>query len=124
MHKLLTIFLCFFIFAGCKKDEPSGVEIRIENSTDIAMDSVQLLYDNTNYNYGKIQPDSTTNYHFYETFIDAPATTFSSDGHKILSGGILPPNPPYPYLADGKYILKIFADSLFPTGYNAEFIKE
>jgi len=124
MHKVLTIVCCFIILAGCKKNEPVGIEIRAENSTNVAIDSVQLMYDNSQYNYGTVQPGDTTGYHFYETLIDATATTFVLDGHQILAGGILPPNPPYPHLSDGKYILRIFADSLFPTGYNAEFIKE
>ena len=126
MHKLLTVVFCFIIFAGCKKDEPGGIEIRAENFTDEEIDSVMLAYDITSFDYGKINPGETTSYHFYDSMVDNAATTFVlNNNNKILAGYILidlPPGPPH--LTNGKYTLKIFPDTTLPSGYNAKFLKE
>ena len=70
LYKLLMtkfIFIFFFVIAlsSCKKSEPTGVRISIENNTSFALDSVKLVYDTTNYNYGTILPGKATEYIFF-----------------------------------------------------------
>src|SRR5262245_17846305 len=126
MNKIRATILCLLILAACKKDgrgTMSGIEIRIENSTDVEIDSVMMVYDITYYNYGKISAGKTTPSHSYESMVDNPASTFVLNGNKILAGHIFI-DPPFPQLASGRYILKISADTTLSSVYNAEFLKQ
>ena len=124
MTKIIFISLFVTAFCSCKKNEPSGVMIRIENNTNFTLDSAKLVYDTTNYNYGTILPRQATEYIFFNSMPDAPAARADSANIKIIAGRFLPPNSyPTPILASGKYTLQIFPDSNLFYHYNARFIK-
>ena len=121
-------FLAFFLFAitfsACKKSESNGVMISIENNTSFTLDSVKLVYDPSNYNFGTILPGKATGYLFFKSMPTAPAVTADSANKKFFAGQIFPPNSfPYPNLANGKYTLQIFPDTTLFYLYNAKFIK-
>jgi hypothetical protein len=121
------IIICFFIIAsfGCKKNAPTGIMIRIENNTSIALDSVVLVYDTTDYNYGTILPNQTTQYVDFKSMPNGPAAIADTANTKILTGHLIPPNTiPIPMLAIGKYTLQIFPDSTFLYHYDAKFIRD
>lgn len=120
------ILICFFVIAsfGCKKNVPAGVMISIENNTSFTFDSVRLFYDTTNYNYGTILPNQTTQYVFFKSMPDGPAVKADSANKKIMAGRLIPNNSyPNPMLANGKYTLQIFPDSALFYHYNAKFIR-
>lgn len=124
MKKFIFIFFFVIALSSCKKNEPTGVMIRIENNTSFALDSVKLVYDTTNYNYGIILPGKISEYIFFESMPDAPAARADSANKKILAGHFIPPNSyPYSILANGKYTLQIFPDSTLFYFYGAKFIK-
>ncbi len=119
--------ICFFVMAsfGCRKNMQSGVIIRIENSTNFILDSVILYYDTTNYNYGTIMPNQTSQYVYFKSMPNGPAAMADTANTKILTGHLIPPNTiPIPILANGKYTLQIFPDSTFLYHYDAKFIKD
>jgi hypothetical protein len=124
MIRYILICLLLIALGCCKKSEPSGVMISIENSTSFTLDSVKLVYDTTNYNYGTILPGKATGYIFFKMMPEAPAAVAVSGNKKILTGHFFPPNSyPYPNLPNGKYTLQIFPDSTLFYLYNAKFIK-
>ena len=103
MIKVFVILLLVVAFGGCKKTEQNGVMIRIENLTDFTLDSVRLLYDTSNYNYGRVFPGKTTEYILFKSMLAAPTATADSVNVKILAGRLIPPNSyDYPKLAPGK----------------------
>ena len=109
---------------SCKKSKPEGVTISIENLTSIRLDSVKLLYDTTNYNYGTIFPGKSTAFIFFKSMPEVPAAMFDLINKKIFAGHLVPPNAYYnANLANGKYILQIFPDSTLFQLYGAKFIK-
>ncbi len=122
--KYIFIFVFVIAFASCKKNEPDAVMIRIENFTSFTLDSVKLLYDTSNYNYGTIFSHQTTGYIFFTTMPDAPAAIADSGNKKFFAGIFYAPNSnPYPNLANGKYTLQVFPDTTLFYHYNAKFIK-
>jgi hypothetical protein len=124
MTKFTLISLFIIALYSCKKSEPSGVMISIENNTNFTLESAQLVYDTTNYNYGTILPGQATGYIFFKSMPDAPAARADSANKKIIAGLFIPPNSyPTPILANGKYTLQIFPDSTLFYHYNARFIK-
>ena len=124
MTRFILISLFIVAFCSCKKSEPSGVMISIENNTSFTLDSTKLVYDTTNYNYGTILPGQATKYIFFKSMPDAPAARADSANKKIIAGHFIPPNSyPTPVLANGKYTLQIFPDSTLFYHYNARFIK-
>lgn len=124
MTKLTVIILLLATLNSCKKSEPTGVMISIENNTSFTLDSVKLVYDTTNYNYGTILPGKATQYIFFNSMPDTPAAMADSANKKILAGHFIPPNSyPYSTLANGKYTLQIFRDSTLFYLYGARFIK-
>ncbi|HYK47565.1 MAG TPA: hypothetical protein VEV83_20450 [Parafilimonas sp.] len=103
----------------------NSVNVRIANSMGFSVDSAFLVYDESGFNYRAIAAGDTTGYHLYESLIDDPAVYFFKNGDQFLAGPILAPPLSAPtHLANGKYIVRIFVDSSFLTGYNVEFIKE
>jgi hypothetical protein len=126
MKIFILIITLAIAFEGCKKNESSdGVMIRIENSTSNTYDSMRLLYDTTNYNFGTIQANSFTDYHFLKSLADAPAVKAKSGNNNLIIGPIYPPNTySYHMLANGKYTLLIFPDPGFLNGFTAKFIKD
>ena len=119
--------ICFFVTASfsCRKNTPSGVTIRIENSTSFILDSVILYYDTSNYNYGTIMPNQTTQYVYFNSMPNGPAAMADTVNTKILIGHLIPPNTiPTPMLASGKYTLQMFPDSTFLYHYDAKFIRD
>ena len=124
MTRFIFIYVLVIALGSCKKSEPNGVMINVENITSFALDSVKLFYDTTNYNYGTILPHKATGYIFFKSMPDAPAAIAYSGNKKILAGRLIPPNSyPYPILANGKYTLQIFPDSTLFYFYNAKFIR-
>ena len=124
MTKLILLSLLLVALNSCKKSEPSGVMISIENNTSFTLDSVKLVYDTTNYNFGTILSSRATGYVFFKSMPDGPAATADSSNKKILAGHFIPPNSyPTPMLANGKYTLQIFPDSTLFYLYGAKFIK-
>jgi hypothetical protein len=124
MARLNLIILLSVILSSCKKDEPTGVMISIENNTSFTLHSVKLVYDTTNYNFGTILSGRATGYVFFKSIPDGPAATADSANKKILAGHFIPPNSyPTPTLANGKYTLEIFPDSTLFYLYGAKFIK-
>jgi hypothetical protein len=124
MTRLILISLLVITLGSCKKSEPDGVMISVENLTSFTLDSVKLLYDTTNYNYGSILPSKATAYIFFKSMPEIPAAIADSGNKKILAGHLIPPNSYYnPNLANGKYTLQIFPDSTLFYLYNAKFIK-
>ncbi len=118
MKRLLFISLFVIILGSCKKSEPTGVMISIENNTSFILDSVKLIYDTTNYNFGTILSGKAT------AFVFSPLATADSLNKKILAGHFIPPNlSSYPILPNGKYTLQIFPDSTLFYLYGAKFIK-
>lgn len=112
MTKFTLISLFIVALYSCKKSEPSGVMISIENNTNFTLESAQLIYDTTNYNYGTILPGQATGYIFFKSMPDTPAARADSANKKIIAGHFIPPNSyPTPILANGKYTLQIFPDS-------------
>jgi hypothetical protein len=124
MTRFITIIVFVCILSACKKSEPSGVIINVENQTSFTLDSVKLSYDTSNYNYGTILPGKSTEYIFFKSMPDGPAATADSANKKIFAGHLIPPNShPLPMLANGKYTLQIFPDSTLFYLYGAKFIK-
>ncbi|MEP6684785.1 MAG: hypothetical protein ABJA35_16050 [Parafilimonas sp.] len=124
MKKFLPGIL-LLILLSCKKSAQPVLQVRIANDTNIILDSVQLTYDLTNYNYGTVEENKETSYHSFQTLADAATANVVINGKQIIAGRIFPPNSyPYPILSKGSYTLKIFADSTLVLGYNAELIKE
>ena len=124
MKRLILISLLVITLGSCKKNEPDGVMIRIENLTSFTLNNVKLLYDTTNYNYGIILPGKSTIYIYFKSMPEVPAAKADSGNKKILAGHLIPPNSYYnPNLANGKYTLQIFPDSSLFYLYNAKFIK-
>ncbi|HEY5405992.1 MAG TPA: hypothetical protein VIJ92_02855 [Ginsengibacter sp.] len=124
MTRLNIIFLFLIALASCKKSEPAGVMIRIENNTNFTIDSVKLLYDTTNYNYGTILSNQTTAYVYFKSMPEIPAAMADSANKRILAGQLVPPDAYYnANLANGKYTLQIFPDSTLFYLYGAKFIK-
>ena len=124
MTRFILLSLLIIAIYGCRKSEPTGVMISIENNTSFTLDNVKLVYDTTNYNFGTILPGKATRYIFFKYLPDAPAATADSANKKILAGHFIPPNSyPYSILANGKYTLQIFPDSTLFFLYNAKFIK-
>lgn len=120
------IVIVFFVIAlnSCKKNEPTGVMINVENNTSFTLDSVKLVYDTSNYNYGTILPVKNTEYIFFKSMPDGPAASADSAKKKIFAGHLIPPNSyPFPMLANGKYTLQIFPDPTLFYLYGAKFIK-
>ncbi len=120
------IIICFFIIPSfsCKKNAPAGVMISIQNNTGFTLDSVKLVYDTTNYNFGTIHPNQTTQYVYFKSIPDGPAAMADSANKKIIAGHFIPPNSyPTPMLINGKYTLQIFPDSTLFYHYGAKFIK-
>lgn len=123
MTRLILISFFTITLFSCKKNVESGVMIRIENSTSFTLDSVKLVYDTSNYNFGNILPGNVTEYVFFKTLPDAPAATADSANKKIIAGHFIPPNSyPTSMLPNGKYTLQIFPDSTLFYHYNAKFI--
>lgn len=124
-------FLAFFLFAitfsACKKSEPNGVMISIENNTSFTLDSVQLVFDPSHYNFGTILSGKATGYMFFKSMVLVPAVTADSANKKIFAGQMFPPPPfnstPYVDLANGKYTLEMFPDTTLFYHYQAKFIK-
>ncbi len=124
MKRLTIIFIFLVVFVSCKKSEPGGVMIRIENNTDFTLDSVRLVYDTSKYNFGTILPGKYTAYTFFKSMPSGEAITADSVSKKIFAGHIIPLNTyPLPMLEVGKYTLQIFADSTLFYLYGAQFIK-
>lgn len=124
MKRFITIIVIVSILSACKKSEPFGVMINVENQTSFTLDSVKLFYDTSNYNYGTILPGRSTQYIFFKSMPDGPAATADSTNKKIFAGHLIPPNSyPLPMLANGKYTLEIFPDSTLFYLYGAKFIK-
>ncbi len=120
------IIICCFVIVSfsCKKNAPTGVMISIENNTGFTLDNVKLVYDTTDHNYGTILPNQTTQYVFFKSLPDAPAARADSANKKIMAGHFIPPNSyPTPMLANGKYTLQIFPNSVLFYHYDAKFIK-
>ena len=98
--------------------------IRIENNINFKLDSVRLLYDTTNYNYGTLLPNQTTAYVYFTSMPEVPAAIADSASKKILAGHLIPPNSYYNLnLVNGKYTLQIFPDSTLFYHYGAKFLK-
>jgi hypothetical protein len=112
MKQVFAILLLLLEFSGCRKTTENGVMIRIENLTDFKLDSVRLLYDTSNYNYGSILPGKSTEYIFFKSMPDAPAATADSANENIFAGRLIPPNSMPSNLAAGKYTLQIFPNSI------------
>ena len=124
MTRLIIIIFLVVALNSCKKNEPTGVMIRVENNTNFRLDSVRLVYDSSNYNYGTILPGKNTEYSFFKFMPDGPAASADSAEKDIFAGHLIPPNSyPLPMLADGKYTLQIFPDSTLFYLYGAKFIK-
>ena len=124
MTRLILIFLFVITLVSCKKSEPTGVMISIENNTSFTLDSVKLVYDATNYNFGTILSGKATGFIFFKSMPNAPLAMADSLNKKILAGHFIPPNlSSYPILANGKYTLQIFPDSTLFYYYGAKFIK-
>lgn len=124
MKRFITIIVIVSILSACKKSEPFGVMINVENQTSFTLDSVKLFYDTSNYNYGTILPGRSTQYILFKSMPDGPAATADSINKKIFAGHLIPPNSyPLPMLANGKYTLEIFPDSTLFYLYGAKFIK-
>lgn len=128
--KIIFILSIWCIAAACKKNEtsPSAIEndvyIRIENETNITLDSVKLLYDTSNYNYGSVFTGKITTYHFFKKIPDYADASVIVNNMKIMAGLVVPPNSyPTPYLKNGNYTLQIFRDAISFSGYDARFIK-
>ena len=124
MIRLIFISVFVIAFNSCKKSEPTGVMISVQNNTSFKLDNVKLIYDTTNYNYGTILSGKATGYIFFKSMPDAPAAMADSANKKILAGHFIPPNSyPNSILAKGKYTLQIFPDSTLFYHYNAKYIK-
>ena len=124
MPKLIVIVFFVIALNSCKKSEPTGVMINVQNNTSFTLDSVKLVYDTSNYDYGEIFPGKNTEYIFFKSMPDGPAATADSAAKKIFAGHLIPPNSnPLPMLASGKYTLQIFPDSTLFYHYGAKFIK-
>jgi len=78
MTRLILIAFLIITLGSCKKNEPEGVTISIENLTSFTLDSVRLLYDATNYNYGTILPGKATAFIFFKSMPEIPAAMFDS----------------------------------------------
>ncbi len=125
MKAFILIAVVVFTLVSCKKSEPGGVMVRIENSTTYTLDSLKLRYDTSNYNYGTILSGNISSYHLFKTMSDDPAVLGKSGNNIFIAGPIIPPNSyPNSTLSNGKYTLKIFPDSSLFYGYNAKFIKD
>lgn len=127
--KAITIILFVVLvltMISCKKRESeTGVMIRIDNSTSIVLDSLKLRYDTSNYNYGTLEPDSVTGYHFFKSMPDDPSALGKTGNNIFMAGPIIPPNSyNIPMLSPGKYTLKIFPDSALSFGFNAKYLKD
>jgi hypothetical protein len=127
--KAITIILfgvLVLTMMSCKKREgEAGIMIRIENSTSIILDSLRLRYDTSNYNYGTLEPDSITGYHFFKSMPDDPSALAKTGNNIFMTGPIIPPNTYYiPMLSPGEYTLKIFPDSALSFGFNAKYLKD
>jgi len=124
MTRFILIIVFVFILSACKKGALPGVMINVENNTSFTLDSVKLVYDTSNYDYGEIFPGKNTEYIFFKSMPDGPAATADSAAKKIFAGHLIPPNSnPLPMLASGKYTLQIFPDSTLFYHYGAKFIK-
>ncbi len=124
MARLIVIIVLIAGLYSCKKNEAPGVMISIANNTSFTLDSVKLVYDFSNYNYGTILPGQHTEYVLFKSMPDGAAVTADSAMIKIFAGHLIPPNSnPLPMLASGKYTLQIFPDSTLFYRYGAEFIK-
>jgi hypothetical protein len=123
MKNILWIALMLTALS-CKKNEQSILQVRIQNDTNIILDSVQLTYDVTNYNYGLVDGNNLTAYHTFQKLPDAATATVIINGQQAFAGRLFPPNSyPYPLLSNGSYTLKIFTDTTLVSGYNAVLIK-
>lgn len=124
MKNIILISFLITTLLSCKKSKPAGVMISIENLTGSTLDSVKLLYDTTNYNYGNILPSKASAFIFFKSMPEVPAAVFDSINKKIFAGHLIPPNSYYnPNLANGKYTLQVFPDSTLFYHYGAKFIK-
>jgi hypothetical protein len=124
MTRLILISFLIITLSSCHKSKPAGVMISIENLTSFTLDSVKLLYDTTNYNYGTILPNKATAFIFFKSMPEVPAAMFDSGNKKIFAGHLIPPNAYYNLnLANGKYTLQVFPDSTLFYLYGAKFIK-
>ena len=122
---ILFNFLVLTMMSCKKRENDEGVMIRIENSTSIILDSLSLLYDTSNYNYGTLEPDSGTGYHFLKSMPDDPSALDKTGNNIFMAGPVIPPNTyPIPMLSSGEYTLKIFPDSTLFFGFNAKYIKD
>lgn len=127
--KAITIIL-FGVLAltmmSCKKREDyGGIMIRIENSTSITLDSLRLRYDTSKYNYGTLEPESVTGYHFFKSMPDDPSALGKTGNNFFMAGPIIPPNTySIPMLSPGEYTLKIYPDSALSFGFNARYLKD
>jgi len=124
MKKILPAIL-ILVLISCKKSESPILKVRVQNNTNIILDSVHLTYDVTYYNFGTISVNATTPYHSYQTLPTAPTADVFINQQRVVAGRLFAPNSyPYPALDKGNYILKIFTDTTLPSGLNATFIKE
>ncbi|MDQ2753489.1 MAG: hypothetical protein M3R72_10755 [Bacteroidota bacterium] len=124
MTRLILISFLIITLVSCKKSQPEGVMISIENNLGFTLDSVKLANDASNYNYGTILPGKNTAYIFFKSMPNVPAATADSANKKLFAGHYIPPNSyPLPMLANGKYTLQIFPDSTLFYLYGAKFIK-
>ena len=124
MKLFLVIFLVTIVGSGCKKDVTVGIMINIKNSSKYTLDSVKLVYDTTNFNYGTISPDETIEYHFFKSMPTDPAAIVYLNNKRLYAGPLIPPNTySMPNLKNGKYTLQIIPDSDFVSGFNARFLK-
>jgi hypothetical protein len=124
MARYVLIYVLVIALVSCKKSEPDGVMINVENFTSSTLDSVKLFYDTSNYNYGTVLPGKTTAYIFFKNISETPVAIVILGNKKILAGRLMPPNTyNYPTLTNGKYTLQIFPDSTLFYFYNAKFIK-
>ena len=127
--KAITIILfgvLVLTMMSCKKrEDEAGIIIRIGNSTSMILDSLRLRYDTSNYNYGTLEPDRVTGYHFFKSMPDDPSALAKTGNNIFMAGPIIPPNTYYiPMLSPGEYTLKIFPDSALSFGFNAKYLKD
>ena len=124
MRRIIFISFLIITLVSCKKSKPEGVMIGIENLTSFTLDSVKLVYDTSNYNYGTILPGKATAFIFFKSMPEIPAAMFDSGNKKIFAGHLVPPNAYYnANLVNGKYTLQVFPDSTLFYLYGAKFIK-
>ena len=124
MTKLIIILIILIALNSCKKSAPAGVMISIENNTSFTLDSVKLVYDTSNHNYGTILPGKITGYIFFKYMPDGEAAMADSANKLLFAGHLIPPNThPLPLLVNGKYMLQIFPDSTSAYRYGAKYIK-